>query len=736
MQATFGKLQGSTLELQDGLNIIEAPNETGKSTWCAFLVSMLYGMNSRERDRSGFIADKNRYAPWSGAPMSGRIDCQIGQREVTLTRDTKRPGAPMADFDAVFSGTGEHVPGLTGQNCGDAILGVSREIFERSAFIRQAGLAIRQDPELEKRIASLITSGEEDASYTEAADALKRQLNRRRHNKTGQIPTLEAALSDREHQLSNLSAIEESLNQARDQVAQLEAQANALNEELSLWNRWELQEQRRSLTDAEQAASQAQAKAEALRKRLADARIPDNHDIGRLRGALVNIQTTCKGVEKARDERDEAMKAVLRAEAPIHESPFSGQSAESAQREATKQPPTLSPAIPVLLLLSLATAVGLFFFRAALPAQLPFPAVLGGVGGVAAVALFFLLSHSRKKSAWNVGLTRRFGTADPAAISQLAEDYAKLLHSLEEAQETLKAKSAAADSLYAALSSNEQAILLEIRRFAPNAFDLSSADELLRNCAVLRRELADAECAAQEARMRRDVLGDQLPAQEESLPLSAPARPRAAVEQELEQVHAALNQARSTADRLAGELHADGDPVVLRSDAAHLSDEIAALETEYQALVLAIQALDSANTTLQTRFSPALGQRTAEIFRELTGDRYQSVSLDRALHLSVQPEGDPLRRDAQLLSAGALDQLYLAARLAICELVLPADREVPLILDDALANFDDARCAAALKWLQQLAKERQVLLFTCHSREGAFFKGNGEVSVQRLTEQA
>ena len=39
MTATFGKLQGQTLELRDGLNILEAPNETGKSTWCAFLLA-------------------------------------------------------------------------------------------------------------------------------------------------------------------------------------------------------------------------------------------------------------------------------------------------------------------------------------------------------------------------------------------------------------------------------------------------------------------------------------------------------------------------------------------------------------------------------------------------------------------------------------------------------------------------------------------------------------------------
>ena len=53
---------------------------------------MLYGVNSRERDKSGFIADKNRYAPWSGVPMSGRMDCRVGAEA--------RVGAAPEDCDA------------------------------------------------------------------------------------------------------------------------------------------------------------------------------------------------------------------------------------------------------------------------------------------------------------------------------------------------------------------------------------------------------------------------------------------------------------------------------------------------------------------------------------------------------------------------------------------------------------------------------------------------------------
>ena len=104
--------------------------------------------------------------------------------------------------------------------------------------------------------------------------------------------------------------------------------------------------------------------------------------------------------------------------------------------------------------------------------------------------------------------------------------------------------------------------------------------------------------------------------------------------------------------------------------------------------------------------------------------RYTGAALDRSFHLTAQPTGDPLQRDIQLLSAGAADQLYLAARLAICQLVLPEEKQVPIILDDALTNFDDERCAAALRLLKQEAAHRQILLFTCHSREAALLAGD------------
>ena len=65
-------------------------------------------------------------------------------------------------------------------------------------------------------------------------------------------------------------------------------------------------------------------------------------------------------------------------------------------------------------------------------------------------------------------------------------------------------------------------------------------------------------------------------------------------------------------------------------------------------------------------------------------------------------------------SEGTTDQLYLALRLAVAQERTP---DAPLILDDAFVRFDDTRLQAALGLLKEIAEEKQVILFTCQSRE-------------------
>ena len=738
MTATFGRLREQTLELQDGLNILQAPNETGKSTWCAFLLAMLYGVNTKERDRAGVLADKNRYAPWDGGSMSGRLDCRAGDDALTLFRTTRRQTAPMGDFQALYTGTADPVPGLTGANCGETLLGVSREVYARSAFIRQGGVAVTQDSGLERRIAALVTSGEEDTSYTEAVEALKKQLNRRRHNKTGQLPALEAELQETEAQLASQAELARQRENLLARSAELEARESSLKEELAGLDRWAEHRKRQDLQKVEDAAVQAEEKAAALRRRLEEEQVPENDVTVRLRGAIVNLNTVRKSAEKAQEAYDAAKSALARAEETLAASPFAGQTAEEARRTAAGPLPKArrSP-LPLLLTalaclcVSLGAGYGVYFYFKN-PA-----AALGAAAGL--LALTFLLTlvlwKRAGKQARSAALTERYGTADSAEIQALADAYAALLSDRDAAKQEASAKSAAAQGLWQSVDVNADGILEEVRRFAPAAYDIPSADAALRASALLRRELAEVEKAAHEARLRAEFQTEQAPQPEDpdAPPLLPPERNREAVTEDLEAVRGDLSSLRSSLDRIAGRLHAAGDPLALQAAAERLTDEIALLEGEYAAIALAMSTLAHANTQLQGRFSPALGKRAAEIFDGLTGGAYGGVILDKTLRVSAEPAGTGVPRDVGYLSAGAADQLYLAVRLAVCDLVLPSEHAVPIVLDDALASFDDARCAAALDFLRKEAETRQILLFTCHSREAAHFREDPAVSIQVLT---
>ena len=740
MTATFGRLREQTLELQDGLNILQAPNETGKSTWCAFLLSMLYGVNTKERDRAGVLADKNRYAPWDGAPMSGRLDCRAGEDALTLFRTTRRQTAPMGDFQALYTGTADPVPGLTGANCGETLLGVSREVYARSAFIRQGGVAVTQDPGLERRIAALVTSGEEDTSYTEAVEALKKQLNRRRHNKTGQLPALEAELQETEAQLASQAELTRQRENLLARSAELEAKEAALREELAALDRWEAHRKRQDLQRVEDAALQAEEKAAALRRRLEEERVPENDVTVRLRGAIVNLNTVRKSAEKAQEAYDASKSALAQAEEKLSASPFAGQTAEEARQSAQTLPPTSLKAwnwLMLVLAAGLLAAAGWGYYSGmdgTGPLQgvtyLPLAPLLLGA---AALVLVFL--NWRKVKKGRTSLTVRYGTVAPAEIQALADAYIQLLSDRDAAKAEASARSAAAQGLWQSVDVNADGILEEVRSFAPAAYDIPSADAALRASALLRKELAEAEKAAHEARLRAEFQTGQAPQPEDpdAPPLLPPERNREAVTEDLEAVRGGLSALRSSLDRIAGRLHAAGDPLALQAAAERLTDEIALLEGEYAAIELAMSTLAHANTQLQGRFSPALGKRAAEIFDGLTGGAYGGVILDKTLRVSAEPAGTGVPRDAGCLSAGAADQLYLAVRLAVCDLVLPSEHAVPIVLDDALASFDDARCAAALDFLRKEAETRQILLFTCHSREAAHFREDPAVSIQVLT---
>jgi uncharacterized protein YhaN len=136
------------------------------------------------------------------------------------------------------------------------------------------------------------------------------------------------------------------------------------------------------------------------------------------------------------------------------------------------------------------------------------------------------------------------------------------------------------------------------------------------------------------------------------------------------------------------------------------------MEMYYDGLALTEEIMEEAAEELRSMLSPELNALTGKILAELTGDRYEQVSVTK--DYSIQVKSGAYYREYGYLSNGAVDQVYLALRLALTQLISGNGEPLPVFLDDALMQYDDERLRMALGFLSRFGKDTQILLFTCH----------------------
>ena len=735
MTAAFGRLSGDSLVLSPGLNIIEAPNEGGKSTWAGFLRCMLYGIPTRDRDKKGYLADKNRYQPWSGAPMEGELELTWRGRDITLRRFS-RGGVPFGGFSAVYTGTEEPVPGLTGDGCGQTLLGVGRETFERSAFVGQGGsLAIDGSPELERRIAALFSSGEEGVSFSQAQARLREWQRRRRHNRSGLIPRLEEELARTGAALERAEQTAARLEQAQARLEALEETRRELELELHIHRRTAQRDLNRRCAQARADWEQARSELERLE---ADAEqfgpIPDQEALHRAQGELHYLKALDDEVRRGEEAQDMAEDAAIHVEAALKTSLFAGMTAEEAKKRGGDEldayegllrerrrwnmaAPALMAAALVLLFLSMGASLYSVLFRLGFAL-----CMIGCILG---------LNRARKADRRARQLLGRYRAGGPEEIERQLEDYTVCWTLAAEKREELRRLRESVAESRRRQEQRRESIFSFVHTIAPEVNTIYGCSAALSRALGQEGRLRECRERLELTRRRYDDLAAQGGRDFDTLELlPPPARSPGETEDALRRTDTAIAQAAEQLAMAKGELGALADPAVLAARQAQLKEQLERREREHQAISLALEALEEANARLQERFAPGLNRRAGEILSALTGGRYCGVSLSRDFEAAASGADGLLPRSTLALSRGTADQVYLAVRLAVCRLCLPEDDPAPLVLDDALTAFDDARMALALDFLAGL--ERQVLLFTCQKREGEYMRGREGVCVTGL----
>lgn len=671
--ATYGKLNQASLSLQPGLNVICAPNEGGKSTWSRFLLTMFYGLNTRQR---GDLADKNRFQPWSGALMQGQLELSVGEDLLTVSRWTRRADAPMGVFSCTHTGTDTTVSGVDAVHCGEMLLGVPQSVYQRCAFIPSGSITIDADADLERRINSLISSGEEKVSFSQAESRLKKQLRQRRYNRTGTIPQLESEIAELSADQTEAMALAQQESDLRQQLSQAQEEESA-----------------QRLAQQEDMQQKIEGKQRQLQK------LPDSTALQEINEQLGVVRAATEETEQLRSAVQQQEEQVQSRQQELSRNPLHPMTRDELEAQLQIEPPAPPQVAQLLISLALALCGGGFLWYSAEQAQTLW---LCGACVVTALAagnfLRLLVSRVRLQQ------SRRRERQRKEELRKLAESYLPTLDELEKQRDLLQQNQQAAADSEGRLRMALIQLLTQVRRWEAGV-----------------QSVSDIRRFVQQAAQDRDRLSEEIRQIQEQLLQTQPA--------DADDSSARLRQQLT---QVQGRMAAVGRPDDLERQIRQKQAQREQLQGEYDALTLALDALHSANTTLQNRFSPELGRRAAEIFFQMTGSGWSSIQLDREFHLSAGQGDDPARRSVQLLSAGTADQLYLATRLAVCEMVLPPEQNAPLILDDALITFDDERLRKTLDYLARLGERRQILLFTCQNREAAYLSGRPDVHIISL----
>lgn len=132
---------------------------------------------------------------------------------------------------------------------------------------------------------------------------------------------------------------------------------------------------------------------------------------------------------------------------------------------------------------------------------------------------------------------------------------------------------------------------------------------------------------------------------------------------------------------------------------------------KYHILRITQEFLQQAKEQFTARYMAPIAEGFAKYYGKLTGDDRQNWMIDANINLRVKEQGE--LREIHWLSAGYQDLIGVCMRLALVDAMYQEEKPF-LILDDPFVNLDQEKLAAGNELLLEVAKEYQVIYFTCH----------------------
>ena len=136
---------------------------------------------------------------------------------------------------------------------------------------------------------------------------------------------------------------------------------------------------------------------------------------------------------------------------------------------------------------------------------------------------------------------------------------------------------------------------------------------------------------------------------------------------------------------------------------------------------LAKEILTNAYERMKNTVTPKFTTELSRNISNITNGKYNNIRFNDEEGLIVELSNGEFI-PANKLSVGTIDQLYLSLRLSMIEDL--SNENMPIILDEAFAYFDEERLENILKYMDDKFKRHQIILLTCTNREKVLLEKN------------
>ena len=178
---------------------------------------------------------------------------------------------------------------------------------------------------------------------------------------------------------------------------------------------------------------------------------------------------------------------------------------------------------------------------------------------------------------------------------------------------------------------------------------------------------------------------------------------------------------RGGIDNELAQLMGEEESSRLRIHRNTLLEQLQEHAREWSRLTLAEALLEKTRQKFERERQPSVIQHAQGFFSNVTGQRYSRLYAPIGEQTITVTDSTGASKQPAELSRGTREQLYLALRFGLIREFGEHSERLPVVVDEALVNFDPGRARLAAEAFAELSQTTQVLVFTCHPATAEMF---------------